>query len=57
MPNRCPETTVIEIEGDDLELRCVEWLADSDGRHEGVHHVSVSPALGHVREWMNENLP
>ena len=50
MPNRCPETTAIEIEGDDLELQCVEWSEDPGGRHGGMHHVS-----GHVREWTNEN--
>lgn len=55
MPNRCPETTVIEIEGEDLVLQCVEWSEDPGGRHEGMHHVNVSPALGHTREWMNEN--
>ena len=57
MLNRCPAVETVRIEDEDLELQCVEWSADSDGRHAGDHHVDVSPAMGHVREWTNENLP
>ena len=56
MSTRCPATTVVTIDGEDVPLQCVEWPEDPDGRHEGKHHVRVSPALGHVREWTDENL-
>ena len=55
MPNRCPSTEVTEMEGEDLTLQCVEWSEDPEGRHEGDHSAHVSPSLGHVREWTNEN--
>jgi hypothetical protein len=55
MPVRCPATDTITVEGAALELQCVEWSEDPDGRHVGDHHVPLSPALGGEHRWPNEN--
>lgn len=55
MPTRCPETDTILVHGDDLELQCVEWPEDPDGRHAGDHHVQLPPALGGEYTWANTN--
>jgi len=55
MPTRCSSTEIIELDGEDLTLQCVEWSEDPEGRHGGDHSAHVSPALGHVRKWPNEN--
>lgn len=55
MPVRCPAADTIPVGAEDLELQCVEWSEDPDGRHRGDHHVPVSPALGGEHTWANEN--
>lgn len=55
MSNRCPATDTIHVHGDALELQCVEWPEDPEGRHRGDHHVQLSPALGGEHVWPNAN--
>lgn len=55
MPTRCPETTTVPVHGEDLELQCVSWSEDPDGRHPGDHHVPLPPALGGEHTWPNGN--
>ncbi|NUP20770.1 MAG: hypothetical protein HOZ81_32780 [Streptomyces sp.] len=55
MPNRCPETDTVHVDGGDLQLQCDSWSADPDGRHGGDHHVQLPPALGAEHTWPNEN--
>ncbi|MCX5365971.1 hypothetical protein OG864_45555 [Streptomyces sp. NBC_00124] len=55
MPTRCPATDTIQVDDTDLELQCVEWSEDPDGRHAGDHHVPLSPAMGGEHTWPNTN--
>jgi hypothetical protein len=55
MPVRCPATDTITIDGADLELQCVEWPEDPDGRHVGDHHAVVPPSMGGEHRWTNTN--
>lgn len=55
MPTRCPATDTVPVDGDDLELQCVEWSDDPEGRHHGDHHVLLPPALGGEHTWHNDN--
>lgn len=56
MLTRCPESTTVEVEDEDLVLQCVEWSEDPSGAHEGEHHVTLPPALGGVRKWTSANV-
>lgn len=55
MLNRCPESDTVQIHGENVQLQCVEWSPDPDGRHRGDHHVQLPPALGGEHTWTNEN--
>lgn len=52
---RCPATAVLDIGGEPLELRCVHWGNDPDGRHAGDHLVHTPPAMGDDHTWANDN--
>ncbi len=52
---RCPATATLDIGGEPLELRCVHWSNDPDGRHEGDHLVHTPPAMGDDHTWTNDN--
>lgn len=51
--NRCPATDTVSIHGDPLELRCVHWSDDPEGRHQGDHLVHT-PAVMDDHTWTNE---
>ena len=52
---RCPATDTLTVDGHPVELRCVHWNADPDGRHVGDHLVHTSPAMGDDHTWPNDN--
>ena len=52
---RCPATAELTIGGEPLELRCVHWGPDPDGRHVGDHLVHTPPAMGDDHTWPNDN--
>lgn len=54
---RCPATDTLAVDGQPLELRCVHWSNDPDGRHDGDHLVHTPPAMGDDHTWDNENPP
>lgn len=47
---RCPETDLVTVDGEPLELRCVHW--GEDGRHAGDHLVHTA-ALVDDHTWPN----
>lgn len=51
---RCPATDVVTVDGEQLELRCVHWSEDADGRHGGDHLVHT-PAVMADHTWTNED--
>jgi hypothetical protein len=53
--NRCPATTTVTIDEEPLELRCVHWSDDPNGRHQGEHLVHTSPAMGDDPTWTNDD--
>lgn len=55
MPNRCPATDTLTVDGQPLELRCVHWSDDPAGRHPGDHLVHTPPAMGDDHTWPNED--
>lgn len=56
MPFRCPATDTLTIDGAPVELRCVHWSDDPDGRHpEDVHLIHTAPDMGDDHTWPNEN--
>jgi hypothetical protein len=52
---RCPATDTVTIDGEPLELRCVHWSEDPDGRHTGDHLVHVPASMGGDHTWPNDN--
>lgn len=55
MPNRCPATDAVPVDGQDLDLQCVEWSTDPEARHKGDHHVPLPPVMGGEHTWPNDN--
>jgi hypothetical protein len=52
---RCPATDTLTVGGQPLELQCVQWSEDPDGRHQGDHLVHTPPAMGDDHTWPNTN--
>lgn len=52
---RCPATDTLDIDGEPVELRCVHWSDDPDGRHAGDHLIHTSPNYGDDHTWANAN--
>lgn len=55
MPNRCPETDIVQVNDEGLELQCTEWIQDGEETHEGDHRVQLPPAMGGEHTWANLN--
>lgn len=49
---RCPATDTLTFDGTALELRCVHWSDDPEGRHTGDHLVHT-PAVVDDHTWPN----
>lgn len=52
---RCPGSDTLTIGGEPVELQCVLWSEDPDGRHKGDHLVHTPPSMGDDHTWTNEN--
>jgi len=55
MPNRCPFTADVSVEGEPLPLQCVAWSDDPDGRHRGDHTLHTPPVMGDDPTWPNDD--
>ena len=52
---RCPATDAVSVDGKSLDLQCVHWSDDPDGRHQGDHLIHTPPAMGGDHTWPNED--
>ena len=55
MPVRCPATDTLDVDGVQIELRCVHWSTDPDGRHPDAVHLVHTRPLDDDHTWPNTN--